>query len=461
MEIIRLIEGKNLLFAEKILGFLEHGFSFQEFVTQLKEELDQLGTDLLQVALESLDQQLRESKRRKQMWNVVKRDEPKEILTPFGQLSYRRTYYRHKKTGVYCHLVDAKAGITPHSRISSNMKAELVAACGEASYEQATRQLSRYNPALKVSRQTASNSVKAFQAKPLVPPAEKRRVDNLYIEADEDHLKVRGRRAQARLVYFHEGVAADPRPHLVKARYFTTVQKKPDDFWIEVLDYLEAHYDLENVQNLYLSGDGASWIQTGKEYFPDGVFILDKFHLSKAIISATGHAPELRREINRGIWKGNKQLVMQHLNEALELARTEPRQKRILATATYIENNWEGIRNGIKNPQVGCCAEGHISHILSARLSSRPMAWSQQGAEKMASIRAVLANKESVQEHYLAMCPPAPVISELKKQVRKELKRLKRKCSLGKENLGNVPIYSGGESLTRMALKGLNSITAV
>lgn len=42
----------------------------------------------------------------------------------------------------------------------------------------------------------------------------------------------------------------------------------------------------------------------------------------------------------------------------------------------------------MKNPHVGCSAEGHVSHILSARLSSRPMAWSQQGAEKMAEALA-------------------------------------------------------------------------
>jgi len=461
MEVIRLAEEKILSVAEKVLGVLELGVNFQEFEAQLKKELDQFGIDLLEVVLESLDQQQRESKRRKQEWNIVRRNDQKEIMTPFGLLSYRRTYYQHKETEEYRYLVDAKAGITPHSRISINMKAELAAACGEASYEQATRQLSRYNPALKVSRQTASNCVKAFKAKPLAPPAEKRRVDKLYIEADEDHLKVRGNRAQARLVYFHEGVTEDPRRHLVNARYFTTVQKKPDDFWLEVLDYLDAHYDLDSVQDLYLSGDGASWIQTGREHFPNSVYILDKFHLAKAIIGATGHAPELRKEIYRGIQQGNKQHVMQHLNEALEQAKSEPRQKRILATVTYIENNWEGIENGVKNPHVGCSAEGHVSHILSARLSSRPMAWSQLGAEKMASIRAVRANGESVQDHFLAMSPPATVISELKGQVKKEINRIIRKRNSGKENLANVPIYNSGSSLTRRALKGLNSITAV
>ena len=461
MDIIRLAEAKSLSVTEKVLNFLGHGCSFPAFLAQLKQELDGFGVDLAKACLESLDQELRDSMTRKQEWTVVRNNDRKEILTPFGLLSYTRSYYRHKESKEYCYLVDEKAGITPHSRVCSELKAELAAACGEMSYEKATRQLSRYNPALKVSKQTAGNCVKAFQAKPLAEPSEKRQVDKLYLEADEDHLKVGGRSAQARLVYLHEGVAEHPRRHLTNARYFTTVQKKPEEFWFEVWDYLEAHYDLDSLQELYLSGDGASWIRTGQECFPDSIFILDKFHLSKAIVAATAHAPALRKEIYRGIRQRNKQHVMRYLAEALELAVTEPRQKRVLATIKYIENNWDGIENGVQNPHVGCSAEGHVSHILSARLSSRPMAWSKQGAEKMASIRSVRANGESVKDHYLAMCRPAPVIVELKEQVKKELKRLSRKRNLGRESLNNVPIYSGGGNLTRMALKGLNSITAV
>lgn len=461
MEVIQLLESKILPFSEKVLEFLAGGCSFPDFLIELKQDLDALGLDIAKVVLERLDEELRESPVRKQEWAVVRRNDPKALLTPFGQLSYTRSYYRHKKNKKYLHLVDEKAGITPHSRMSPDMKAELAATCGEMSYEKATGQLSRYNPALKVSRQTASNCVKSFQTKPPVEPLEKRHVDRLYIEADEDHVKIGKRRAQARLVYFHEGVVKTPhRGQLTKARYFTTVQKAPEEFWFEVLDTLDIQYDLSSVKEVYLSGDGAPWIQKGKELFPNCIFILDKFHLSKAIISATAHAPKLKQEVFRGIKKGDKQRVMGHLANALELAATEPRQRRVLDTIKYINNNWEGIQNGVNHPHVGCSAEGHVSHILSARLSSRPMAWSKQGAEKMAAIRATKANGESVQEHYLAMQGQAPTIVELKAVAQKELKRLRRKC-LGKENLNNVPIYSGCGNLTRKALKGLNGVTAI
>lgn len=63
--------------------------------------------------------------------------------------------------------------------------------------------------------------------------------------------------------------------------------------------------------------------------------------------------------------------------------------------STYILNNWEGIVNHYDADYIGCSAEGHISHLLSARLSSRPLGWSPVGANQMASLRVYQANKES------------------------------------------------------------------
>jgi len=111
MEVIRLVEAKILSVSVKILEVLEHGSSFPEFEAQLKKELDQLGVDLLQVVLESLDQQLRNSSTRKQTWTIVRKNDRKEILTPFGLLSYMRSYYQHKESKEYRYLVDEKAGI--------------------------------------------------------------------------------------------------------------------------------------------------------------------------------------------------------------------------------------------------------------------------------------------------------------------------------------------------------------
>ncbi len=54
----------------------------------------------------------------------------------------------------------------------------------------------------------------------------------------------------------------------------------------------------------------------------------------------------------------------------------------------YVLGNWSAVRRTLRNKLVnGCSAESHVSHVLSDRLSSRPMAWSETGADRMSKLR--------------------------------------------------------------------------
>ncbi len=69
--------------------------------------------------------------------------------------------------------------------------------------------------------------------------------------------------------------------------------------------------------------------------------------------------------------------------------RSVRQRRRLTDSLTYVYNNFRAI----DLTQAYCCsAEGHVSHVLSSRLSSRPMAWSRLGAEKMAKLRAYYFN---------------------------------------------------------------------
>ncbi len=462
MEIVRLAEEKVLSVAAKVLEVLHEEVSYQNFEMLLKEELDGLGCEILKLVLEELDQEIKADKARKKEWAVVRKD-GKGVLTPFGTVNYERTYYRHKESNKYSYLVDQKAGFKPRSRISENLKAELVDASAVMSYENATVELSRYNQELKVSKQSVGNCIKAFEAKGDPAPEEKKKVKVLYIEADEDYIKVRGKKKKtmAKLVYIHEGTTGKKRKKLKNTRHFTTVNRKPDELWYEIAEYIDLHYDVDSIEQIFLSADGASWIKVGLDYIYDATFILDKFHLNKCIKAATEHAKDLKRQVYRGICSLNQEKVLSNLRKAHQQAEGEARQKRILDAANYIRNNWDGIEAQVKHPEVGCSAEGHVSHVLSARMSSRPMAWSSSGAESMTQMRAVRANGKSVKAQYLARQEEAPVIVELKQTVKKELKRLQNKKPIGKEDTDNIPLFNGPDNLTRKALRGLSDSLAV
>ena len=90
---------------------------------------------------------------------------------------------------------------------------------------------------------------------------------------------------------------------------------------------------------------------------------------------ATGHMPYAKAYMWEYLNKGDKK----NLKELFEgiLHETQPETKRgsVEEARNYILNNWDGIRKQYHADYIGYSAEGHVSHILSSRLSSRPLGW--------------------------------------------------------------------------------------
>lgn len=75
-------------------------------------------------------------------------------------------------------------------------------------------------------------------------------------------------------------------------------------------------------------------------------------------------------------------------------------QERIAESANYILHNWMPARTRLCHDDhlIGCSAEGHVSHVLSDRMSSRPLGWCRDGANQMAHLRAYYFNKGNMLE---------------------------------------------------------------
>lgn len=59
-------------------------------------------------------------------------------------------------------------------------------------------------------------------------------------------------------------------------------------------------------------------------------------------------------------------------------AEADQEKEKITELRKYIINNWKGVEIYSKEAYEGSCTEGHVSHVLSDRLSSRPMGWSKR-----------------------------------------------------------------------------------
>ena len=126
---------------------------------------------------------------------------------------------------------------------------------------------------------------------------------------------------------------------------------------------------------------------------------LDEFHLKKYILKLTRHmkdsAEDARKELCDAIKQGDREEFDSVVQRILDCITAEREEKHVREGYDYIISNWQSARTRLAGRSwiIGCSAEGHVSHVLASRMSSRPMGWSRHGADVMAHLRAYDKNK--------------------------------------------------------------------
>ncbi len=362
-----------LLFSAEGIGQI----SFSDITENTKKEMNILGTKILSLIVNQVEDSF-EKTRNKHEIIVRNKNKKRRILTEMGEVEIKRTLYCNKQVGRYFFPADELLRIEKNTRIESGMKAKLISDATLTSYGKAAMLVDN-----TVSRQTVHNLVKNLKkiTAPVIKP--NFNAPQLYIEADEDHIHLNtGKPAEVKLVYVHEGrIEEGGRTELINPRYFVSAKNGVEEIWEDVEDYLNTYYRPYRAK-IYLSGDGAAWIRQGAELYPDIEYNLDKFHVQRALTSMCGGNKKLLRELTVAVYKGERELFYSLLNEYG--IKTKDAQQGIL----YLADNLDYI-----NRKSRCCAESHVSHVLSARMSSRPMGWSKSGADRIGKLRAYMFNK--------------------------------------------------------------------
>lgn len=428
------------------------------FQTMLRDGVNGVCATIQQRLLERIDTHFTTEVSSRKDWVIERRNDAKTIISPFGPVTYHRTYFRNKKNGKYAYLADKAVGYTPHQRLDTLLEADVVVEAIERSYCKAGASPDSHAAGTSVSGQTVLNLVRKFGPEQIdvkTPLKVKRTSRIIYIEADEDHVahQEKGVRAfDQRLVYVHEGHVSvgKNRNQLLGKRYFTFPPgTKSEVLWNTIWQYLDDTYDLEKTEHIFISGDGARWIKSGAEYIPDARYVMDGFHLKKAIHRAAGADQDKRATLANLIRDGRWTEMNRLLISFLEEAELESRREVISDAISYFNNNWSGIQAHriYKNILVGCSAEGHVSHVLSSRLSSRPMGWSYVGANQMAHLRIHRANGLDIHEAYLKKCDEEKArLTSV--QPDRLFGILPKASGSGHEVLGNIPSVNRGSTLS-------------
>ena len=418
-----------LQFGEKGIANIENiGARFFETPTDINGLVKNVKTEMLKLCagiigdmFEEMDQMIRESSWRKKEWEVVRKDR-KTLLTSIGEIEFDKTLYKNKITGERMYLLDQKLGIGKNARMTEDAEAALLTEAVETSYRRAGEAASLTE---SVSKGTVKNKLHEL----IFPPdpkefTEKKQVEHLYIDADEDHVPLQflnekgdivkypnGRKNNtvlSKLVYVYEGIEAEApmgkRFKLIEPYYFSGVYegKENGELWDRIYEYIDAKYDLGSVKKIYLNADGGSWIKSGKSKIEGVISVLDEHHINKYLIRMTSHlydsAEDGRDLLRDAICKGTREDFQNAVALISSQTEDEKIHKRIKEGANYFLSNWMASKIRLKknNGVVGSSTEGHVSHVLASRMSSRPMGWSKTGVDKMSHLKAYWWNKKDM-----------------------------------------------------------------
>ena len=357
-------------------------------------DLLNLGTSMIAEILEDMDQELRVSEERKKNYEIVHKRH-NSFLTKMGKVRYERTCFKKKRGNDTEYIVDRMFGIKPHENIASDVEEEIINEAMQTSYRKSGEQA--IDTLDELSKQTVMNYMHKYDFE--LPEEEniseeKKRAKIIYIEADEDHVALQtGGIAMPKLVYVHEGLMYENfksnRKKLVNAKYFASTNETHTQLWERVLDYIYENYDWDSIDKIYIAGDGAGWIRAGTKIIDKSHFVLDRYHLKKYTKKASAHMDDItQKTLRNALHEANKASVKAILERIVELTEDESRRNSVYEAAKYFSNNWDGIQIYVSDKAnvIGCSAEGHISHVYSSRLSSRPKGWSRKGVANMANL---------------------------------------------------------------------------
>lgn len=415
------IEKETYEIEKTVRKFVEGTIDIDSYGKDLMERSLNLARNILVETLETMDQTIKNSAERREAYVVEQSRQTKELLLPLGSIRFSRTCYTSKTTGKSVYLLDEVIGLGSHQRITMGAAASILEETVESSYRKGGERASLMD---QVSKQTVKNLVHDTVIEMAVREREeKKKIRHLHIEADEDHVAAqfyerkgdlvrdeRGRKSNTlmpKLICVYEDIEEESgegskskRYRLTGKHYFCGLYpgKENEKLWEEVGAYIAATYDQDYLEKIYIAGDGAAWIKAGCEVLEKAHFVLDKFHMGKYIQKSVVHlldsAEEVKREIYEAIHQKERGRVKQIFKKILSVTEKESKYQEVEESLRYLMNNWKGITIYTDDGGAvwGCHAEGQVSHVLSSRMSSRPMGWSRAGADQMSKLRAYHMN---------------------------------------------------------------------
>ena len=376
--------------------------------SSILEDCKSAARDILEAIVSDLNIKIREDKPSRKARGLILKEKNRErsLFTEIGRLNLPRDYYYDKKEEKYEYLLDKVIGLQGYERISAGVMAKLVSVATEVSYAKSAETVTGD----QVSRQCVRECILklgAIEKRPQ-PYEPKRKVKELHLFADEDHVhmqregRAKGKKSRmVPLVTVTEGIEKESkgRNRTRNAMHFVDENFDTKALWKSVEGYIGASYDIESIEKIYIHADGGKWITNGLESFSNVTRVMDGFHLEKRLKEVSRKFPgsNLRQRIKAAMEKKKKKKLDMLMQEMYARSQDKKQIEFTTKLGGYLTENFEEIRNRLKSDTVGSCTEGQVSHILSTRFSRNPMGWSEEGLGKLSKQRVYIKNKGKIE----------------------------------------------------------------
>jgi len=392
--------------AETALNFINyfqvHGLGTLDRMTDdLKLISDDMAVRTLAAFIESADKTICEAKKERKQDSVKihQRNVPRTLFTALGNFTYNRTYFDTELGKVY--LLDNILGVNPYDRIDAGVSAKLVNTAAMYSYGRSASIVTGG----KVSRQSAWSKAMNTGEVAYIPKRADHTPETLHIFADEDHVSLQdGTNAIVTLVTVCAGKqsVSKGRNELIEPFHVQGYGMNSETLWGYVYALCAEKYDMDIVNNVFIYGDGATWIKGGLDVFPYAVYSLDTFHFRKRMRSLfsgeigskfTLKAYASVSNDDRDSFEATASTMLADLLDTMpEGSAKERKAVSVNDNIGFILNNWGAIQNSRIPGIIGSCTEAMVSHVLSERFSRNPMGWSKKGLSKLAMVRVYVLN---------------------------------------------------------------------
>lgn len=402
--------------------------SFKHLEQKIFVYICELGREITRIMLENYDAELAGGRDKSRYRDKGKRTTT--IKTVYGEVVYARRVYQTKLEDgekAFVYLLDEAMQMDKIGLISTNLAEKIAMTVTESPYRVTADIISEtcgqsishggaWNLVQKLGERIIEEedyTVKQMEAgqaegKAAIPVLFEE-MDGVWLSMqDSCHKKMK--KQEMKVFTMYEGWDAGSRDcsRLVNKAMLAGMEQS-SEFHRKREALIEKKYDVDEIQQRVLNGDGGNWIK--EPYDPEVIFQLDRFHIYQEIKRKLKdkEAQEAVTELFEARKMGEMLEYIRIYADSVESNdETDKRSRNAKKLYEYLSNNKEGLlpyqERGIKIPKAKPgiiyknmgVQENQNCTAITLRMKHRRMRWSVNGANNMAKALYRKENRELI-----------------------------------------------------------------